>query len=529
MPANSPLSQPAGHNAPNHFDMTAPHHRPHASPGHMSPDEFRRRGREVVDLLADYMQSVRTLPVLPSVRPGDIAAQLPAAAPESPEPWESILADIQRIVMPGLTHWQSPNFFAFFPANSSGPAILGDLLSTGLAVQGMLWQTSPACTEIETRILDWLGRAIGLPEAFLSSTAAGGGVIQGTASEATLAAMLAGRERARALAGSAAPTFTIATSTQAHSSVTKAAMIAGIARSAADHDHIRLIPTDSDFRLDPAALQRALREDLAAGRTPCCVIATVGTTGSGAFDPVDSIAAAIASAIPDPARRPWLHIDAAWAGAALICPEHQPLIRGIEHADSFCFNPHKWLLTNFDCDTMWVRDRRALINALSITPEYLRNAASESGAVIDYRDWQIPLGRRFRALKLWFVMRHYGLSGLRAHIREHIRLGELFESLVRNDPRFEVSCARSLSLICFRLIRDASGAALPDPDAANRALLDRINASGCAYLIHTVLPATPTAPARLVLRMAIGATHTAEEHIRAAWKLIQRCAEPPLG
>ena len=209
----------------------------------------------------------------------------------------------------------------------------------------------------------------------------------------------------------------------------------------------------------------------------------------------------------------------------MICPEHQALIRGIEHADSFCFNPHKWLLTNFDCDAFWTRDRRALLNALSITPEYLRNAASDSGAVIDYRDWQIPLGRRFRALKLWFVLRHYGLSGLRAHIREHIRLGELFESLIRTDPRFELACDRSLSLICFRQVRDSAGRAIPDPDAANRALLGRINASGRAYLIHTILPATPAAPARLVLRMAIGATQTQEQHVRDAWALIQRCAD----
>ncbi len=505
--------------------MTDPHAAAHPAPGHMSPDEFRRRGHEVIDLLADYMQSVQTLPVLPSVRPGDTSALLPDAAPDSPEPWEAILADIQRVVMPGLTHWQSPNFFAFFPANSSGPAILGDLLSTGLAVQGMLWQTSPACTEIETRVLDWLGRAIGLPESFLSPSGTGAGVIQGTASEATLVALLAGRERIRRT--SPTPDLAAYTSTQAHSSVIKAAMIAGIARSADDKAHIRLIPTDARFRLDPAALDHALREDLAAGRTPCCVVATVGTTGCGAFDPIDEIAAAIARAIPDPAHRPWLHVDAAWAGAALICPEHRPLIRGIEHADSFCFNPHKWLLTNFDCDTMWVRDRRSLIAALSVTPEYLRNAASDSGAVIDYRDWQIPLGRRFRALKLWFVLRHYGLSGLRAHIREHVRLGEVFESLVRADERFEVSCPRSLSLICFRQVRDGSGRPFPDPDAANRALLDRINASGLAYLIHTVLPGAAGAPSRLVLRMAIGATLTAESNVRDAWSLIRRCTDGP--
>ena len=208
----------------------------------------------------------------------------------------------------------------------------------------------------------------------------------------------------------------------------------------------------------------------------------------------------------------------------LICPEHQPLIRGVRHADSLCFNPHKWLLTNFDCDTMWVRDRRALLNALSITPEYLRNAASESGAVIDYRDWQIPLGRRFRALKLWFVLRHYGLAGLRAHIREHVRLAELFESLVRQDPRFEIPCPRSLSLVCFRLVRDSAGHDLRDPDAANRALLERINASGRAYLIHTILPALGDAPPRAVLRMAIGGTRTREEHVRAAWDLLRSAA-----
>lgn len=508
---------------------------PGSHAGHMSPDEFRRRGREMVDFIADYLHTVETLPVLPSVAPGEVAASLPDAAPEEPEPWDAIMADVQRIVMPGLTHWQSPNFFAFFPANSSGPAILGDLLSTGLGVQGMLWQTSPACTEIETRVLDWLGRAIGLPDSFLSTSHTGGGVILGTASEATLVAMLAGRERARAASGGPAlragsnPSFSVYTSTQAHSSIVKAAMIAGIARAADDRAHVRLIPTDDRFRMDPAQLERALGDDLAAGRLPSCVVATIGTTGCGAFDPLDDIAAAITRAIPDPARRPWLHVDAAWAGAALICPEHQPLIRGIEHADSLCFNPHKWLLTNFDCDTMWVRDRRALLNALSITPEYLRNAASESGAVIDYRDWQIPLGRRFRALKLWFVLRHYGLAGLRAHIREHVRLAELFESLVREDPRFEIASPRSLSLVCFRLVRDSAGNDLPDPDAANRALLERINASGRAYLIHTVLPALADAPPRAVLRMAIGGTHTAERHIREAWGLILRCADAQPG
>jgi aromatic-L-amino-acid decarboxylase len=337
--------------------------------------------------------------------------------------------------------------------------------------------------------------------------------------------MLAGRVRAgpAARAGSDPP-FTVYTSTQAHSSVIKAAMIAGIARSADDRDALRLIPTDAAFRMDCESLERALREDLAAGKTPCCVVATVGTTGCGAADPIDAAAAAIARAIPDEPRRPWLHVDAAWAGAAAVCPEFRHLLRGVERADSFCFNPHKWLLTNFDCSAMWVRDRAPLLGALSITPEYLRNAASESGAVIDYRDWQIPLGRRFRALKLWFVMRHYGLSGLRGHIRAHVRLGELFESLVRADDRFELAAPRALSLVCFRQVRDAAGRPLPDPDTANRALLDRVNANGRAYLVHTVLPATGDSPARLVLRMAIGGTRTREEHVRAAWDLLRSAA-----
>lgn len=498
--------------------------RQHA-PEHMSPDEFRRRGREVVDFIADYMQRVDTLPVLPGVRPGEVAGLLPDSAPEEPEPWERIFADVGRVVMPGLTHWQSPSFFAFFPANSSGPAILADLLSTGLAVQGMLWQTSPACTEIETRVLDWLGRAIGLPESFLAASGTGGGVIQGTASEATLVAMLAGRQRARRLFAAGAshdPAFSVYTSTQAHSSVIKAAMIAGIARGPDDRTAVRLIGTDSAYRMDCAALEAALREDLAAARVPCCVVATVGTTGCGAADSIENAAGAIARACG--AGTPWLHVDAAWAGAAAVCPEHRGLLRGVGRADSLCFNPHKWLLTNFDCSAMWVRDRGPLLGALSITPEYLRNAASESGAVIDYRDWQVPLGRRFRALKLWFVMRAYGLRGLREHVRAHVRLGELFESLVRADPRFEVAAPRSLSLVCFRQVRDARGAPLPDPDGANRALLDRVNTTGRAYLVHTALPAANGKPARLVLRMAIGGTRTGEAHVRAAWELLQSAA-----
>lgn len=495
---------------------------------HMTPDQFRALGHRVVDFLASYMERVEDFPVLSPARPGDVAAALPPHAPEEGLPsWDPVFGDLERIILPGLTHWQSPNFFAFFPCNASGPAILGELLSAGLNVNGMLWATSPAATELETRVLDWLRELIGLPEEFLSTSAAGGGVIQGTASESTLIAMLAARHRAwhglpareaapqpepPVSAGSMSrkpiPRLVAYASTQAHSSVIKAAMIAGIASSQDDREHIRLIDTDDTHAMRPEALAAAIREDIAAGRTPFYVCATVGTTSSTAVDPIDRIAEAIRG------TGCWLHVDAAHAGAACICPEHRWMLRGIEAADSICFNPHKWLLTNFDCDCFWTRDRRALVSALSITPEYLRNAASQAGAVIDYRDWQIPLGRRFRALKLWLVIRHYGAEGLRAYIREHVRIAGVFEGLVREDPRFEIAAPRTVNLVCFRL---------RGPDALNRALMDRLNATGRIYLTHTSLN-TPAGP-RFTLRMAVGSTTTQERHIRAAWDLIRREAD----
>jgi aromatic-L-amino-acid decarboxylase len=362
---------------------------------------------------------------------------------------------------------------------------------------------------------------IGLPAAFMSG-GEGGGVIQGTASEATLVAMLAARDRARRSEG--AGELVAYASTQAHSSVVKAAMIAGTASGPEDRERVRLIDVDERYAMRPEALERAMGKDVAVGRRPFFVCATVGTTSSGAVDRVGAIAGVVASLrgpsgtglresnkpTPNSSLRegPWLHVDAAWAGAACVCPEHRWMLEGVEHADSIAFNPHKWLLTNFDCNCFWTRDRRAITDALSITPEYLRNQASESGLVTDYRDWQIPLGRRFRALKLWFVIRHYGVEGLRAHIREHVRLGEVFEGLVRADERFEV-VSRSLSLVCFRFRGEGAEA-----DGRNKALLERINASGKAYLTHTVLGG------RVVLRMAIGGTLTREEHVRGAWELI---------
>jgi aromatic-L-amino-acid decarboxylase len=489
----------------------------------MDAPAFRAMGHRMVDLIADYWDQVERHPVLSKVAPGDVLAALPLSAPEHGEfdptrPdafWNALSHDIDRVVMPGLTHWHHPGFFAFFSANISGPSVLADMLSAGLGVQGMLWATSPACTELEQRMLDWLGEAIGLPERFLfRAGASGGGVIAGTASESTLVSMLAARARARK-AGHRGELVAY-TSDQAHSSVIKAAMIAGVASSAADTTHVRRIAVDDRCRLRVDDLERAMRDDLAAGRTPFFTAATVGTTGVTAVDPVRDVCLA-ARRLP---FQPWVHIDAAHSGAACVCPEMRWMLDGVELVDSFCFNPHKWLLVNFDCGCLWVADREPLLDALSITPEFLRNTASESGSVVDYRDWQVPLGRRFRSLKLWFVMRAYGLEGLREYIREHLRLAELFESLVRSDDRFEVVSPRTVNLVCLRL--RAGG------DHANKALIDAVNATGRAYLTHTTLPANhPVAPGAIILRVAISGTLTRERHVRELWDLLRTHATLP--
>ena len=450
---------------------------------HMTPDEFRRCGYALVDRIARYMEEVEGYPVLSQARPGAVRERLPRAAPEHGEPFADVLRDVDDVIVPGLTHWQSPSFFAYFPANASGPAILGDLLSSGLGVQGMLWATSPACTELETHVLDWLVDLLGLPGRFLS-TSAGGGVIQDSASSSTLTALIAARERASAGAVNehgvgygAAPRLTAYTSRHAHSSVEKAMKIAGMGSG-----NLRLVDADASHAMRADALESAIAADRAAGATPVMVSATVGTTSSGAVDPL--------RAIGEICRREdvWLHVDAAHAGSATICPEHRALIDGVEHADSYTFNPHKWLLTNFDCNCFWIADRAALIDALSILPEFLRNRATESGEVIDYRDWHVPLGRRFRALKLWFVIRHYGAEGLRAHVRRSVELAGWFASRVEESGEFALAAPVSVGLVCFRhragdafnQAPDGSaqrlGRALPHPYPARRT--DRAPARG---------------------------------------------------
>jgi aromatic-L-amino-acid decarboxylase len=466
----------------------------------MSPAEFRRMGHAAIDWIADYCERVESLPVLSRAKPGEIRAALPARPPERGEPFEAVLEDLNQRILPGITHWQSPNFFAFFPANASGPAILGDLISSGLGVQGMLWSTSPACTELETHVLDWMAEMLSLPADF-RSTGRGGGVIQDSASSAALCALIAARERTTGLVSNERGCdgrLTAYTSSQAHSSIEKGVKVAGIGR-----ENLRLIDVDSAMALQPEQLGRRIEADRREGFLPFFVAATIGTTSSNGMDPIRAIGRICRE------QGLWLHVDGAMAGTAAVCPEFRHFQEGLELADSYCFNPHKWMFTNFDCDCFYVADRRPLIQALSILPEYLRNQATESGAVIDYRDWQIPLGRRFRALKLWFVIRHYGVEGLRWHVRRHVALAQEFARWVQTDPRFELAVPPPLNLVCFR---HRAG------DALNQALMDRLNGSGELFLTHTRLQD------RLTLRMCIGQTRTEQRHVERAWRRICEAA-----
>jgi aromatic-L-amino-acid/L-tryptophan decarboxylase len=464
---------------------------------HMTPDEFRRHGHAVVDWIADYYSRIESFPVLSRTEPGEIRATLPPDPPVQGESFQAILADIERLILPGVTHWQSPNFYAFFPSNASGPAILGDLLSSGLGVQGMLWATSPACTELETHVLDWLVNMLDLPQKFLSSSS-GGGVIQDTASSASLCALLAAREQATNFATNARGCdgkLVAYTSSQAHSSLEKGAQIAGIGK-----ENLRAIEVDERFAIHPEALTRQIEQDRSSGLVPFFVCATVGTTSSNAIDPVSEIGRICRE------NKLWLHVDAAMSGTAALCPEFRHIHAGLEFADSYCFNPHKWMFTNFDCDCFYVADRKALIQTLSVLPEYLRNKATETGAVIDYRDWQIPLGRRFRSLKLWFVIRHYGVEGLQHHIRRHVELAQTFAGWVKQDDRFKMAAPAPLNLVCFR---HKGG------DDVNQQLMDRLNRSGDLYLTHTRLDG------RIALRFCVGQTNTESRHVAQAWKRIQ--------
>jgi aromatic-L-amino-acid decarboxylase len=467
----------------------------------MTPDEFRTHGKALIDWVADYLETIEDRRVTSTARPGEVRSMLPEHPPTAPEPFDAVLADLDRVIVPGLTHWQHPSFFAFFPGNSSYASILGELVSAGLGVQGMSWVTSPACTEVETLMMDWMIELLGLPERFRSDSPGGGGVIHGSASEATLASILAARWRVSGgtinRRGDTTHLVAYATS-QAHSSIEKGLRIAGIGT-----DQLRVVPHDETFAMRPEAFAEMVATDLAAGLTPFWVCCTHGTTSSMAFDPTPRIASI--------AHRHgmWVHVDAAMSGIAALAPELRWVNDGLEQADSYCTNPHKWMGVVFDCDLFYTADRAALLGALSILPEYLRSKAAESGAAIDYRDWQIPLGRRFRALKLWFTIRTGGALDAVEMIRRHVAATQLLGELVRADERFEVLAPHPLNLLCL---------ALRDGDAATDALVERANATGLVLFTRTVLDG------RSALRFSIGGRTTDEHHVRAGWSLLRDLA-----
>ncbi len=472
----------------------------------MDSKEFRQAGYRLIDWVADYLDHAERHRVLPQVQPGEIGARIPAAAPDKGQDMAGILDDFERDILPGVTHWNHPRFFAYFPANNSGPSILGELLSAGLGVNAMLWQTSPAATELEQKMMVWLAGLIGLPAGFH-------GVIQDTASTATLCALLCAREKATGYAFNARGPeavdpdrpLRIYCSTEAHSSVIKGARIAGFGDR-----NIVTVAVDSDRTMDPADLQARIEADRKAGCIPCCIVATVGTTSTTAIDPLAKIGPI--------ARREdlWLHVDAALAGSAAILPKKRWILDGIEHADSLVFNPHKWLFVNFDCSAFYVRDPGHLERVMAIDPAYLQTDRDDQ--VTNYRDWGIQLGRRFRALKLWFVMRSFGADRLRAMLAAHIALAAEFKGWVEADPDWELLAPVPLNTVCFRHHPAGFDGGDEELNRLNKALMDRVNAAGRIYLTHTVLDG------RFTLRMSIGQTGTKRRHVEEAWRELRTTA-----
>ena len=457
----------------------------------LDAEAFRVQAHQLVDWMADYLAHVDQYPVQPNASPGAIRAKLPSAPPVEPESFDRIVGDFKQLILPGLMHWGHPGFFGYFPANTSPPSILAEMLTATIGAQCMSWNTSPAATELEQVMLDWLRGMLGLPESFT-------GVIQDTASTATLVALITARDVGRS-GGRTVGQLVAYASAEANSSVPKGARLAGFLP-----ENVRPIATDDLAALSIPALERAIAEDKAAGLVPCCVVATVGTTGSTAIDPVPAIAELCRR------ERMWLHVDAAFAGSAAILPELRWILAGAEHADSLVFNPHKWLLVNFDCSAYFVRDRNALLRSFAASAEILK--AGFDDKVVNYRDWGIQLGRRFRALKLWFVIRSYGVAGLQALLREHIRLGKLFADWVTQEPSFELMAPAPLATVCFR--RRGAG----DLDALNQDLLARLNATGRIFLTGTRLRG------HYVLRLALGHLTTTEQNVADAWQLIREMA-----
>ena len=461
----------------------------------MDSAEFRRCAKELVDYVADYLDRIRERSVLPDVQPGYMRELLPDSAPKEAEHWKTVLQDVERVIMRGMTHWNSPHFHAYFPIANSYPSMCADILLSGITTMGFSWISSPACTELEMLMMDWLGKMLELPEQFLfESEGLGGGVIQGSASESTLVALLAARNRALTFyKGAKLENLVVYASDQSHSSVERATLYGAVM--------IRLLPADENLSLRGDTLAKAIEEDRKNGNLPFLVVGSLGTTNTCAFDNIKEIGEICVE------QKLWLHIDAAYAGAAFICPEFRCLLDGIEYADSFVFNPHKWLLVNFECSTMWVKNRLDLTEAFFVNPTYLKY--KREGPIPDYRHWQIPLGRRFRALKMWFVFRMYGVDGLRKHIREHVRLAKEFESLIASDPQFEVVCPVTLGLVCFRL---------KGSNSMNEALLQLINDRRKIHIVSTYVRG------QLILRFVICSRFTNSEDIKFAFIEFQEVA-----
>ena len=469
--------------------------------GDIDLEVFREEGRRLVDWVARYLAGAEGYPVLPRVKPGEVKASLPATPPRGPEPLPDILADVERLIVPGLTHWNHPGFFAYFANSSTAPAILGEMLAAAFNANGMLWKTAPAATELEVVVLDWLRQMLGLPAGLF-------GVIQDTASVSTLVALAAAREavpgldvRRRGLVGQAR--LRMYASEHAHSSVDKAGIVLGIGQ-----EGLRHVPVDARYRMDPAALQTAIREDRAAGWIPFAVVATVGTTSTTSIDPVPALADICAR------ERLWLHVDAAYGGSAAVDPSLRHVLDGCDRADSLVVNPHKWLFVPVDLSVLYTRRPEVLRAAFSVVPDYLRTA--EEAVAPNFMDYGVSLGRRFRALKLWMVMRAFGQEGLAARIREHVRLAGLFRSWVEADPGFEVVAPQPFSVVCFRA--RFPHATTEQEDRRNQEVMDAVNGTGEAYLSHTKLAG------RTVLRLAIGNIRTEERHVRRAFDLLREAA-----
>ncbi|CAD6227631.1 GSCOCG00001311001-RA-CDS [Cotesia congregata] len=470
----------------------------------MDPDSFKDFAKEMAEFITNYLENIRDRPVLPTVKPGYIQPLLPASAPQTPDKWEEVMNDIERVIMPGVTHWHSPRFHAYFPTAQSYPSIVADMLSGAIACIGFTWIASPACTELEVVMLDWLGKMLDLPKEFLAcSGGKGGGVIQGTASEATLVALLGAKAKKIRQVKQEHPEWTdneivgklvAYCSRQAHSSVERAGLLGGV--------QFHQLDVDSKSSLRGNTLAEAIIQDQEKGLIPFYIVATLGTTCCCAFDNLDELG------IVANRENVWLHVDAAYAGSAFICPEFRYLMKGIERTDSFNFNPHKWMLVNFDCSTMWLKDPTNVINAFNVDPLYLKH--DMQGSAPDYRHWQIPLGRRFRALKLWFVLRLYGVENLQKFIRKHVDQAHEFEALVLSDARFEITSEVILGLVCFRL---------KGSNELNETLLKRINGAGNIHLVPSKCSDI------FFLRFAVCSRFSESKDIQYSWQEIKRIAD----